>query len=60
MTEPRPFGPVLRRTWSAETSRLRVVPRSEERRRRRLRTRLTIDVDLDRRLRALGYRRKGG
>jgi hypothetical protein len=58
MTEPAPFGPILRRTWSAESSRLRVLTPAEERRRARCRrTRYVMDTDLDRRLRALGYGR---
>lgn len=56
MTEPRPYGPIRRRTFGPETTGLRVLPRSEERRRRRLRTRYAIAVDLDRRLRELGNR----
>jgi hypothetical protein len=60
MSEPEPIGPVLRRTFGPETTKLRVVPAEEERRlarRLRLRFRFGIarDLDLDRRLRALGY-----
>jgi hypothetical protein len=62
MTEPKPYGPVLRRTWSVESSRVRVLNPEEERRaarRRKLRSRYGIptNADLDRRLRALGYAR---
>ena len=57
MTEPKPIGPVLRRTFGPESTGLRVLSRTEERRRRRLRTDYAILADLDRRLEALGYLR---
>jgi hypothetical protein len=58
--EPEPFGPILRRNFGPETTKLRVVSAEEERRlarRLRLRSRFGIarDCDLDRRLRALGF-----
>lgn len=58
MTEPQPYGPVLRRTYGPTVTRLRVLSTAEERRRARMRfrSRLAIAVDLDRRLAALGYR----
>ncbi len=57
MSEPTPTGPILRRTFGPETTRLRVLSVQEERRRarRRYRSRLAVAFDLDRRLAALGY-----
>ena len=55
--EPQPYGPILRRSFGPESSRLRILTAEEERRRARprLRTRFARDHDLDRRLQALGY-----
>lgn len=47
MSEPRPTGPILRRTFGPESTGLRILSRAEERQ-RRLRTRYAIAVDLDR------------
>lgn len=56
MSEPTPTGPILRRTFGPDTTRLRVLTAEEERhRRQRFRSRLAIALDLDRRLRTLGY-----
>jgi hypothetical protein len=54
MSEAKPFGPILRRTFG-ETAGLRVLSGAEER--RRTRSRLAIASDIDRRLWALGYLR---
>ena len=58
MTEAKPFGPVLRRTFTPEQTGLRVLSAQEERRRARsrYRSRLATVFDLERRLRDLGYR----
>jgi hypothetical protein len=58
MREPEPTGPILRRVFGPQTTRLRVFSVEEERRRARprYRSRLAIAIDLDRRLAALGYR----
>jgi hypothetical protein len=55
MTEPKPFGPILRRTWGPESFRLRVLTPEEERRRGCRCTRYAKATDLDRRLARLGY-----
>jgi hypothetical protein len=57
MTEPKPFGPLLRRTWGPESSRLRVLSPEEERWRARRPSPYAKATDLDRRLRALGFGR---
>ena len=59
MSEPRPTGPILRRMFGPETTRLRILTPEEERRssRSRFRSRLAVAFDLDRRLQALGYDR---
>jgi hypothetical protein len=60
VSEPKPYGPILRRVFVAD---LRVLPVDEERRRARRRRRVPSDFaiahDLDRRLRALGYEAAG-
>jgi hypothetical protein len=56
MREPKPTGPMLRRTLGPETTGPRVLSADEERRRARprYRSRIAIAFDLDRRLQALG------
>ena len=57
MSEPKPMGPILRRTFGPTSTGLRVLSIAEERRRARPRypSRLAVRADLDRRLEALGY-----
>jgi hypothetical protein len=58
MSEPKPYGSILRRTFRPETTGLWVLSAEERHRaRRRLRSRLAIASGLDRRLDALGYSR---
>jgi hypothetical protein len=63
MKEPRPSGPILRRTFGPATTKLRVMSRAEERaleRRQRTRHRSSWGVlRMDARLRALGFHRGG-
>ena len=56
MSEPTPSGPILRRTFGVETTRLRVLSVEEERRRRSLADlRPRRNAGLDARLALLGY-----
>jgi hypothetical protein len=55
MSEPQPYGPILRRTFETKLHVVSTEEARRRRRRRRNRSRFAIATDLDRRLRALGH-----